>query len=174
QAALVEFFNATDVDNYFRDVTGNTFVGWFNSTLAKRGSWGPLSMSVDADTLNRFTETWDAFPPVLGTDRGSGANGITLPEFATLMAKFLHETGGRLRFRGAEVVGGYGHPGLSYAFDSFVIQRPGEAAFTKGSYNTGNGNRTAYLSFHDPAYIAAFGALEPTAQAVRDRNEWKG
>jgi hypothetical protein len=162
------------VDNYFRDVTGKTFAGWFTSTLAGRGSWAQLSMSVDADTLNRFTETWDAFPPILGTDRGSGANGMTLPEFATLMAKFLHETGGRLQFRGAEKVGGYGHPDLSYAFDSFVIQRPGEAAFTKGSYNTGNGNHTAYVCFHDPVYLAAFGALAPTAQAVRDRTEWKG
>lgn len=174
QAAAVEFFNATDIDNYFLDVTGKTFAGWFTSTLAGRGSWGPLSMSVDADTLTRFTETWNAFPPIVGTDRGVGAPGITLPEFATLMAKFLHETGGKLQFRGAETVGGYGHPGLSYAFDSFLVQRPGEAAFTKASYNIGNGNHTAYACFHDPIYLAAFGTLAPTSQAVRDRTEWKG
>ncbi|WP_280334639.1 hypothetical protein [Nocardia wallacei] len=174
QAAAVEFFNATDVDNYFLDVTGKTFAGWFSATLAGRGSWGPLSMSMDTDTLIRFAETWNAFPPILGTDRGAGLPGISLPEFATLMAKFLHETGGRLEFRGAEGVGGYGHPGLSYAFDSFVIQRPGENPFTKGSYNTLSGNHTAFTCFHDPIYLAAFGTLAPTAQAVRDRNEWKG
>ncbi|WP_157187531.1 hypothetical protein [Nocardia vinacea] len=174
QAAAVEFFNATDVDNYFLDVTGKTFAGWFGSTLAGRGSWGPLSMSVDTDTLARFAQTWNAFPPILGTDRGAGLPGISLPEFATLMAKFLHETGGRLQFRGAESVGGYGHPGLSYAFDSFVIQRPGENPFTKGSYNTLGGNHTAFACFHEPIYLAAFGALAPNAQAVRDRTEWKG
>ncbi|MFI9401753.1 hypothetical protein [Nocardia sp. NPDC052316] len=174
QAAAVEFFDATDIDNYFLDVTGKTFAGWFTATLAGRGSWGPLSMSMDTDTLNRFIETWNAFPPIVGTDRGVGAKGITLPEFATLMAKFLHETGGKLQFRGAETVGGYGHPGLSYAFDSFLIQRPGEAAFTKASYNTGNGNHTAFACFHDPIYLAAFGTLAPTDQAVRDRPEWRG
>ncbi|WP_067469881.1 hypothetical protein [Nocardia amamiensis] len=174
QAAAVEFFNATDVDNYFLDTTGKTFAGWFSATLAGRGSWGPLSMSMDIDTLNRFTETWNAFPAIVGTDRGAGVPGISLPEFATLMAKFLHETGGRLLFRGAETVGGYGHPGLSYAFDSFVIQRPGENPFTKGSYNTSNGNRTAFACFHDPVYLAVFGTLAPTAQVVRDRTEWKG
>lgn len=174
QAASVVFFDSSDVDNYFRDVTGQTFAGWFTSILAGRGSWGPLSMSMDADTLTRFAEIWDAFPPILGTDHGTGTNGVTLPEFATLMAKFLHETGSRLLFRGAESVGGYGHPGLSYAFDSFTIQRPGERPFTKGSYNTGNGNHTAYNCFHDPIYLGAFGALQPTAQTIRDRDEWKG
>ncbi|MEV6325157.1 hypothetical protein AB0M45_28840 [Nocardia sp. NPDC051787] len=174
QAAAVEFFDATDVDNYFLDTTGKTFAGWFSATLAGRGSWGPLSMSMDIDTLNRFTETWNAFPAIVGTDRGAGVPGIALPEFATLMAKFLHETGGRLLFRGAETVGGYGHPGLSYAFDSFVIHRPGENPFTKGSHNTSNGNRTAFACFHDPIYLAVFGTLAPTAQAVRDRTEWKG
>jgi hypothetical protein len=108
-------------------VTGKTFAGWFTSTLAGRGSWGALSMSVDADTLTRFAQTWNAFPPILGTDRGAGANGVSLPEFATLMAKFLHETGGKLPFRGAEGVGGYGHPGLSYAFDIFERTRSSRA-----------------------------------------------
>jgi hypothetical protein len=84
-----------------------------------------------------------------------------------------HETGSRLLFRGAEIVGGYGHPGLSYAFDRFEIQRPGEAPFTKGSYDTSNGNHTAYQCFHDPIFLAAFGSLQPTGQAVRDREEWK-
>ncbi len=174
QSAAVEFFDATDVDNYFLDTTGKNFAGWYSATLAGRGSWGPLSMSMDIDTLERFTETWNAFPAIVGTDRGAGVPGITLPEFATLMATFLHETGGRLLFRGAETVGGHGHPGLSYAFDSFVIHRPGENPFTKGSYNTSNGNRTACACFHDPIYLAVFGTLAPTARAVRDRTEWKG
>lgn len=131
-------------------------------------------MATDADTLTRFARTWDAFPPIVGSDHGTGTPGTTLSEFAALMAVFIHETGGNLRFRGAEGVGGYGHPGLSYAFDSFVIQRPGENPFTKGSYNTGNGNHTAYVNFHDPKYLAAFGSLQPTAQDVRDLNAWKG
>ncbi len=79
-----------------------------------------------------------------------------------------------MQFKGAEGVSGWGHPGLSYPFDTFVIQRPNEAAFTKGSYNTGNGNHTAFASFHDPAFLAAFGALQPTSQAVRTSGSEKG
>lgn len=173
QAANVEFFDAKDIDDYFTDVTGQSFAGWLSANLSGRGSWSSMSMSVDADTLRRFTDTWNAFPAILGTDRGFGPS-ITLPEFATLMAKFLHETGSALKFQGAEGVGGYGHAGLSYPFDSFVISRPGETPFTKGSYNLGNGNKTAFDCFHDPIYLAAFGSLAPTAQATRDLPAWKG
>jgi hypothetical protein len=174
QAGNVVFFNAIDVDNYFRDVTGQTFSAWFAGTLANRGSWAGLSMATDAATLARFVQTWDAFPPIVGSDHGDGTPGTTLVEFAALMAVFIHETGGNLLFRGAERIGGPGHSGLSYPFDTFVIHRPGEDPFTKGSYNTGNGNHTAYTNFHDPKYLAAFGALQPTTQSVRDLEAWKG
>jgi uncharacterized membrane protein YgcG len=166
EAANVAFYDSIDIQNYFTDVTGFSFVEWFRTYVGNRSNWSTVTMSDNAEALNRFTDIWNAIPDLFE------AGYATLVEFATLMAIFLNETGGNLNFRLAEGSGYPGHPGLSYPFEAFEIIKPDGTVLPKGSYNTSSSNRTAHQNFIDPVFLQAHGQLEPINPVIRNDPSW--
>src|ERR1700733_8818271 len=129
--------NAADINEFFTRKVGQPFIGWFNSTIAGRGSWGQKSIS-GPDVVSNFDAFWDAY---------CQSQAVSLMEFIVYMCVFINERNGDLVSQ-SELFGSKGHPGIAYLFDSFLNTTSGGRKFRKASYNIAPNKRAGEL-FND-------------------------
>jgi hypothetical protein len=155
-AATVTFSSAVEVDDWFRNRTGRSFIPWFN--LVRAGNrfiaGTPQASSAFEALCNNLTLVF-----------GQPAN---LNQLLCLVSVAAGETGGSLSPR-PELVGraDLGAPGIAYAFNT-LPQIP------KTSYNVPP-NRTAFDLFHDPLFVDRFADLPLAAELRHTQDErWAG
>jgi LAS superfamily LD-carboxypeptidase LdcB len=159
-AAAPRLGSAADIDAYFRRRTGSSFLDWFHTTQAGRGSWAGKDVQLDADTRRRFVEVWNGIPEMFETAT------ISVEQFVALQSIFINELGGGMAPL-TERMGRTGHPGMSYLFDR-IPEIP------KASYNKAP-NKTAFDCFNDEAFIGAHGRLALGDRLAHTTNRaWAG
>lgn len=153
--ATITFKNSTDIDNYFKNITGSTFVSWFNANHGNIEAFGGKESRKIANST-KWKEVWDTIGPIVYTNNSGVFN---LLEFVALNTIIINETGG-LFSPISENVNSVTHPtkpGIAYAFNSGG----------KKSYNTLPGNINAYTLFRDSHYQSAHGTL-PYANQLKN------
>lgn len=150
--ATVIFNNSTDIDNYFKSITGSTFVAWFNTNHGNIEAFGGKESRRIANSA-KWKEVWDIIGPIVYPDNNGSFN---LLEFMALNTIIINETGGLFTpiSEGVNKVTNPTKPGIAYAFNSGG----------KKSYNTLPGNINAYQLFRDTNYQAAHGTLPYASQ----------
>ena len=168
KTAGISFHKATDINNFFKP----DFLSWFNTNVANKGFWGKsgsraaISMASDSSAHTRFANLWNADSIQVFFEK----NSMSLLQFLALQSIINNETGGSLKSL-TEGVGNKNHPGISYAFDKFLLS----GKLNKRSYNTLAGNKTCFDLFNDPDYNKAFKNL-PMASALMNTKDkvWAG
>lgn len=150
--ATVTFKNSTDIDSYFKSITGSSFVSWFNTNHGNIEAFGGKESRRIANSA-KWKEFWDLAGSVIYTDNNGSFN---LLEFVALNTIIINETGGLFTPLSESVnsVSNPNKPGIAYAFNSGG----------KKSYNTLPGNINAYHLFRDLNYQAAHGTLSYATQ----------
>jgi hypothetical protein len=162
RVAATRFADAAAIDAFFANTgAGANFIDWFNANCAGIDAWADKRIAATPGCAQRFATFWDGAAEVFGAAPG-------LVQFVSLMSIFVNEVGGDLQPI-EEKVGRQGHPGIAYAFDRIEG--------VKRSYNTLDGNRTAYDLYGDEDYRAAHGH-KPLADRFPDPEQiadaWDG
>jgi hypothetical protein len=160
--AATSFADAAAIDAFFANTgAGTSFVDWFNSNCADIDAWADKKIPATSSCAQRFATFWNGAAETFGAAPG-------VVRFICLMSIFINEVGGDLQPI-EEKVGLAGHPGIAYAFDRI--------AGVKRSYNTLDGNRTAYDLYGDDDYRRAHGQ-KPLAERFPDPEQiadaWDG
>lgn len=163
--AGIRLSNSADINNFFRARKGQSYIKWFNATLARKGSWLEVVRLADSPQNDiKFNDFWNKINLIFGGT-------INLIQFVALMSIVSNETRGDFTPITENIGGGRpGHPGLAYAFDKII-----EPNFSKRSYNKTNGNRTAFQCFNDPSFIAAHSTRAGASTLARTTDSrWSG
>ena len=141
------FTNRQDIDDFFKEKTGQNFVEYYNDNHAEQQAFGEnngkKALHAISDTnRGNWAKAWDSLDVIF--DKES----INLVEFLTMNTILLIETG----YSGpgtTEGMGYSGHKGIAYPYDAI--------SGVKSSYNvnTSLGNKTAYDLFNDADFIKA-------------------
>lgn len=157
--ADVQFNDSGDIDTFFQDRKGRHYVPWFNTTLADQGPWANVRLVDTPGNDALFHQFWDQSSVLFGGP-------ISLIQFVCLMSIISNEVRGDFQPK-SEKMGRTGHPGMAYLFDAITG--------LKRSYNTMNGNQTAFQCFNDETYIAAHGDLALADRLARTTDDrWSG
>ena len=164
----VTFKNSQDIDNFFKDKTGKSFIDYYNDKHAGRGSFAEQNHqhsvpTINDKSVNNWQRVWNSIESLFGKSE------INLAEFLSINTSISMETGSKFT-PNAEGVGRKGTPGLSYAYNPIKN--------LKGSYNAGSkatelGNKTAFKLFNDTDYKNAHGQ-KPFGNILKDTtdNRW--
>lgn len=154
----IRFANSIDVDNYFQTRQSQHYIRWFNATLAGHGPWTGVQLVDTPQNDVGFHQFWNQIDHMFGGD-------ISLVQYVCLMSIISNEVRGDFKPR-TEKMGIAGHPGMAYLFDRIGQKR---------SYNTLQGNKTAFECFNDENYIGAHGSLPLGGQLARTTDDrWSG
>lgn len=166
--ALPAIPDSVAIDNFFREHGDLHCLQWFNKTLSGKGPWKDVSLVDTPQNRLLFHQFWNQSDPIFGGD-------MTPLQFVCLMSIFANEC--RCDFLPvAEKMGRKGHPGLAYLFDRIdFFNDKGQKIGSKRSYNTLEGNKTAFDCFNSKAFIEAHGALVMGDKLSRTKDaRWKG
>jgi hypothetical protein len=154
--------STSQIDAFFMQRRGATFIPWFNANVGDTGPWAGEQLGLDQGTQDNFNALWssDSIQTMFeGQD-------ISVLQFIALQCIIIHETATTLA-PVTEKVGSAGHPEIAYAFDAI----PG----LKASYNTLPGNKTCLQLFDDNNYNTAFGSLAMGDQLKNSTDQaWAG
>jgi len=155
----VHFRQPQDINRYFVDRFGTSFLGWFNQAVADRSEWtGKVVRAPDAEA--NFVAYWSQALP---------EQGIGIFDFLAYMAVFINECDGNL-VSVSERFGSASRPGLSYLYDSFRITSANGRVWSKKSYNTRPLNWTVGELARDEFFQRMHAHLPPgeTLRGTRD------
>ena len=141
----VKFKKLSDVDTFFAANSGyKTFLEFFNATQANIGYYAtiPIGNGLVCNPVGKIG--MKNLTPMMNNIELLYPGGANFFELFANWCSSLTESGAECS---VERVGIKGHPGLSYAFDSIG---------SKSSYNTSNGNKTAYDSLNNVHFINKF------------------
>jgi hypothetical protein len=157
--SAVSLGQCSDIDAFFHGKKNEDYIKWFNATLANKGTWAGVKLVDSPRNDVGFHAFWNRINQIFGGK-------IDLLQFVALMSILSNEV--RADFAPqAERMGTTGHPGLAYLFDKIDG--------LKRSYNTLDGNRTAFQCFNDEQYIAAHSAKAGASALARTTDiRWSG
>lgn len=143
-----KFRNANDIDNFFKNLFGSTFIDWWNENHAKKGGFDKYvrngktkSSKGPINSRGRWEGVWNEIEVLFNKSE------VNLVEFLCINTIIINESSS---FKPAsEHYGSKGYSGIAYTYTT--------AGGNKKSYNNLSTNKDCYTLFNDPIYIKAHG-----------------
>ena len=160
-----KFRSASDIDKFFKNLSGTTFVDWWNDKHSQRGGFdkherngktkgarGPIKSKGDWEGV------WNAIEVLFNKSE------VNLVEFLCINTIIINESPS---FKpSTEYFGSSGYSGIAYTYTT--------AGGNKKAYNNLSTNKDCYTLFNDPVYIKAHGNKK-YAKKYKNTNDnaWK-